>query len=79
MHSTDMQLAADGAAAVAARQALKLWQQARCAAQEAPVFQCKSMHCSRRSWTVLKQLCSSQLLFVTGSAMQMRRRKLGIP
>ena len=39
---------------------------------------CGMEHCSRRSWTVLKHLCSAELLLMTGSAMQMQQRGLGI-
>ena len=33
-------------------------------------------HCSKQSWIVLQQLCSGELLWMTGSAMQMRQRGL---
>ena len=33
-------------------------------------------HCSKQSWTVLQKVCSGELLWMTGSAMQMQQRGL---
>ena len=38
----------------------------------------ESEHCSRRSWRVLQQLCSCELLLLTGSTVQMRQRGVAI-
>ena len=37
---------------------------------------CASATGRKQSWTVLQQVCSGELLWMTGSAMQMRQRGL---